>query len=231
MAGESKIARTGAGSRPTANAGATPRPDPGRLTPDLDSNWLTIDNLLQSASDVAAAVAAAGTFQTLFQDLGWNGVASGFALSTSATLTPGLTGGTLYAQGTRYAPGAGPNPGAAPPSSTMYLFYNAATGFYYQSGAVVATPGDALIGQVVTSGTAISAVTQATKLGGQLAVTAPAPGNFTVQHFGGRTPSRLPSIAMTSAGAIWWQSGTQMDGTNLYLVASEAGVKGKVALS
>jgi hypothetical protein len=198
---------------------------------DLDQNWLTIDNLLQDASDVSAAVAAAGTFKTFLQDLGWNGVISGFTLSTSATLVPGLAAGMLYAQGNRYAPATAPPPGAAPPSSTTYLFYNSTTGFYYQSGAVGATSGDALIGKLVTNSTAVTAVTQATKLNGQLALAPSAPGNFTVPHFLGRTPSRLPAIAITSGGAIWWQSGTQMDGTNLYLVASDAGVTGRVVLS
>jgi hypothetical protein len=35
-------------------------------------------------------------------------------------------------------------------------------------------------------------------------------------------------IRMTSPGAIWWQSPTDTDGTNLYLVASDAGVTAKV---
>jgi len=33
---------------------------------------------------------------------------------------------------------------------------------------------------------------------------------------------------MTSAGAIWWQQPTDVDGVNLYLVASDAGVTAKV---
>ena len=35
---------------------------------------------------------------------------------------------------------------------------------------------------------------------------------------------------MTSPGAIWFQNPTDMDGSNLYLVASDAGVTAKVVL-
>jgi hypothetical protein len=35
---------------------------------------------------------------------------------------------------------------------------------------------------------------------------------------------------MTSGGAIWFQSPTDMDATNLYLVASAPGITGKVLL-
>jgi hypothetical protein len=162
-------------------------------------------------------------------DLGINGVLSGFALSTSANLTPGLTNGVLYAQGKKYAPPSAPTPPAAPPNATNYLFYNFATGFYYQASAVAATAGDALIGQVVTSGTAVTAVTPGTKIYGQLSAAPSAAGNFTLQHFLGRTPVGAV-IQMTSAGSIWFQSTTLYDGTNLYLVASDAGVTGKALL-
>jgi hypothetical protein len=33
---------------------------------------------------------------------------------------------------------------------------------------------------------------------------------------------------MTSGGAIWFQTPTSYDGVNLYLVASDAGLTGKV---
>lgn len=194
---------------------------------DLDQNWLALDNLLQDAADVQAAVAAAGTAQTLVQDLGWSGVISGFVLSTSATLKPGLTAGVLYAQGNRYAPTAAPNLGSAPPSQTSCLFYNGPTGFYYQTSPVGATAGDALIGQVVTSATAVTAVTPGTKLWGFLSLTPSAPGNFTVQHLLGRAP-RGALVYMTAGGAVWFQSPTMWDGTNLYLVSSAAGLIAKV---
>ncbi len=196
---------------------------------DQDANWSRIDSLLQDSADVQAAVTAAGTVESLMKDLGWSGVVSGFTLSTSSTLTPGLTVGVLYAQGKRYAPGGALNPGAAPASSSSYLFYNGTTGFYYQSSPVRATTGDALIGKVVTNVAAVTAVTQATKLYGQLTIAPSAPGNFTIQHFLGHAPSGV-IIQMTSGGAIWFQSALMYDGTNLYLVASAASITGKVML-
>jgi hypothetical protein len=85
---------------------------------DLDTNWSLIDSLLQDGSDVQAAVLAAGTVEAWLKDRGISGVVSGFDLATSATLTPGLGVGVLYAQGKRYAPASAPDPGAAPASST-----------------------------------------------------------------------------------------------------------------
>jgi hypothetical protein len=196
---------------------------------DLDTNWQIIDSLLQDANDVQTAIQAGGTVATWLSDTKISGVVSGFALSTSASLVPGLASGVLYAQGSRYAPATAPVPPVAPASGTNYLFYNFASGFYYQTSPVGATSGDALIGQVVTSASAVTAVTQATKIYGVVALAPSAPGNFTVQHFLGRAPIGA-AIRMTSGGAIWWQSPTDMDGTNLYLVASDSGVTAKVIL-
>lgn len=50
-------------------------------------------------------------------------------------------------------------------------------------------------------------------------------GNFTVAHGLGSTPSFVV-IVMTSGGQIWLQNPTSFDGTNLYCVASDAGVTG-----
>ena len=75
----------------------------------------------------------------------------------------------------------------------------------------------------------VTAVVDATKLHGQVSVTAPQPGSFTVAHGLGRKPVGA-FIRMTSAGAVWWQSPTDMDTTNLYLVASDTGVTAKVML-
>jgi hypothetical protein len=50
-------------------------------------------------------------------------------------------------------------------------------------------------------------------------------GNFTVAHGLGAAPSFV-MIQMTSAGAIWLQSPTSFDSTNLYLTASDAGLTG-----
>ena len=155
---------------------------------DLDTNWSLIDALLQDSADVQTTVLAAGTVEAWLNDRGVCGVVSGFTLSTSANLTPGLTTGVLYAQGKRYAPAGAPSPGAAPASSTAYLFYNSASGFYYNLTGSPTTAGDALIGQVVTNSTAVTTVTAATKLWGFIALAPSAPGNFTVQHFLGRAP-------------------------------------------
>jgi hypothetical protein len=193
---------------------------------DLDTNWSLIDALLQDSADVQAAVLAAGTVETWLNDRGVCGVVSGFALSTSANLTPGLAAGVLYAQGKRYAPGSAPNPGAAPPSSTSYLFYNSTSGFYYNLTGTPTTAGDALLGQVVTNATAVTAVTPATKLWGFIAVTASAPGSLTVQHFLGRAPIGA-QVVMKSGGAIWFQS-AKWDEANLYLVASSDGLSAEV---
>lgn len=52
-----------------------------------------------------------------------------------------------------------------------------------------------------------------------------APGNFTVAHGLGVTPAFV-LIQMTSDGAIWLQSPTSFDSTNIYFTASDAGVTG-----
>ena len=182
---------------------------------DQDANWLLLDTSVAFVTDL------------LFGDIGLNGVVSGFTLSTSANLTPGLTTGVLNAQGKRYAPSS-VNPGPAPASSTSYLFYNSSSGFYYQASPAGATSGDALIGKVVTGATAVTAVTQATRVYGQVSAAPGAPGNFTLQHFLGRTPLGA-TVQMTSGGSIWFQS-AMYDATNLFLVASDAGVTAKVLL-
>lgn len=175
---------------------------------DQDANALLLDSNVAFVSDL------------LWGDLGVNGVASGFALSTSSTLTPGITTGALYAQGQRYAPATAPAISAAPASATSYLFYNTSSGFYWQASAIAATAGDALIGQAVTSAAAVTAVTQATKLFGQVALAPSAAGNFTVQHFLGRKPVGV-SLLLTSTTLIVWQA-TPFDATNLYLNAAGA---------
>ncbi|MGA8185794.1 MAG: hypothetical protein WB819_19370 [Terriglobia bacterium] len=196
---------------------------------DLDTNWQIIDSLLQDANDVQTALQAAPTVTAWVTDRGISGVVSGFTLATSATLVPGLSAGALYAQGLRYAPSTAPALAAAPASSTSYLFYNSTGGFYYNLTGAASTPGDALIGIVATNATAVTSVTQATKIWGSLTVTPGVAGNLTVPHLLGRTP-RGALIQMTSSGAIWFQSSTMYDGTNLYLVASDPTVTAKVVL-
>lgn len=178
---------------------------------DQDANWALLDASVAFVSDLE------------FGDLGMNGVVSGFGLSPSSGLTPGLTAGVLYAQGVRYAPAAAPAVGAAAASTTSYLFYNSASGFYYQLSALGAAAGDALIGKVVTSAAAVTAVSAATKIFGYVAVSASGSGNLTVPHLLGRKPLGVV-LLMTSSGSLWFQPSTLFDAANLYLAASAAGV-------
>jgi hypothetical protein len=196
---------------------------------DLDTNWQIIDSLLQDANDVQAALQAAPTVSAWVSDRGISGVVSGFTLSTSATLVPGLAAGILYAQGARFAPTSSINLAAAPASSTSYVFYNSTGGFYYNLTGVAGTPGDAFVGIVVTNATAVTSVTQATKIWGRLLVAPGVAGNFSVPHLLGRMPVGA-LIQMTASGAIWFQSLTTYDNTNLYLVASDPGVTARVQI-
>ena len=190
---------------------------------DMDSNMALLDANVAFLSDLASVTDA------LVGDLGLNGVVSGFQLATSNSLYPSLTNGILYANGSRYAP-TGPAPDAAPASATSYLFYqqeNWPSSFYYRSVLAALDPGDAFIGVIITNATQVTNVTQATALFGQIPVAPSAPGNFTVPHLLGRVPIGA-HVRMTSPGAIWWQSPTDVDDVNLYLVASDAEVTAKV---
>lgn len=190
---------------------------------DMDGNMSLLDANVAFMSDLASVV------DSLVGDLGLNGVVTGFQLATSNSLNPGVTYGILYANGLRYAC-TSPNPGAAPANATSYLFYQQANWpncFYYRSVLAALNPGDAFIGVVVTNGTQVTSVTQATCLFGQIPAAPTAPGNFTLPHLLGRTPIGA-HIRMTSPGAIWWQSPTDADSVNLYFVASDAGVTAKV---
>ena len=190
---------------------------------DMDSNMSLLDANVAFLSDLASVA------DSLVGDLGLNGLVSGFQLATSNSLYPGVTNGILYANGSRYAPTA-PLLGAAPANATSYLFYqqeNWPSSYYYRNVLSALNPGDAFIGMVVTNATQVISVTQATSLFGQIPVAPIAPGNFTVPHLLGRAPIGA-HIRMTSPGAIWWQSPTDVDGINLYLVASDAGVTAKV---
>ncbi|MGA2078238.1 MAG: hypothetical protein ABSH52_32515 [Terriglobia bacterium] len=187
---------------------------------DQDQNWSLLDANVAFMSDLPVS---------LFQPLGCNGLVSGFVLSTSSTLVPGLTSGALFAQGVDYVPTSAPTLGPAPASQTSYLFYNSTNGFYYQTGAVGATAGDALVGIVTTNATTVTAVQPATPIFGAVSVASSAAGNGTVPHRLGRCPL-CALIQMTSGGAIWFQTPTNYDGTNIYFVASDAGVTGKVVV-
>lgn len=179
---------------------------------DQDGNWALLDSLVPLSGQPV-------------KDLGMNGVYSGFTLSTSANLIPGLTGGTLYAQGVRYAPGS-VTIAAAPASLTSYLFYNSIGGFYYQASPVAATSGDALIGSVTTSGIAVTSVVQGTRVMGMLAVSPGGGGAFSVQHYLGRAPLGISILSTSSATFSLDATGghtTGRDATYLYLNASGAG--------
>jgi len=193
---------------------------------DLDTNWLTIDSLLQDANDVHNAVIAAGTVAAWLSDTGRSGVVSGFSLATSANLTPGLSSGVLYAQGVRSAP-ATPAPGNAPASSTSFLWWNSVTGFYFNLTGTPAAGGDAYLGTVTTDPTHVTAVANATKIYGRLAVTAAAAGSFSFAHNLGRIPLGV-AVYMTSGGALWFQPANLFDATYLYLVASDVGITASI---
>lgn len=165
---------------------------------------------------------------------GCNGILNGLQLSTSSSLVPGLTGGNASLSGSIVGFGS-PIAPAAPASATNYLFAHLGIGglvaYYYQSLPVslyYTTYGsqtiynDALLGKVVTSGTAVTAVTPAAVLFSQISVSPAGAGNFTVQHYLGRPPIGA-IIRPTSSANIYWQSPTDVDGTNLYLTASGAG--------
>ena len=177
---------------------------------DQDANWSLLDANVAFVSDLQVG------------DLGMNGVVSGFAPSVSSTLTPGLGAGILYAQGLRYAPATPPSLPAAPPGATVYLFYNAISGFYYQASPAGSAAGDALIGKITTSGNAVTAVFAATRIYGSVSAAGIASGNFTVAHLLGRKPVGAV-IQMTSSGSIWFQPTAPWDATSLYLTASGAG--------
>jgi hypothetical protein len=190
---------------------------------DMDANLAVLDANVAYMSDLTSIV------DTIVGDLGLNGVVSGFQLSASNTLSPGLSNGILYANGARYAP---PNAGncTAPANATSYLFYqeeNWPNSYYYRPVLQPLNPGDVFLGVVVTNASAVMSVTLATRLFGQLQAAPTTAGNFIVAHLLGRTPVAA-NIRMTSPGAIWWQSPTDVDDVNLYLVASDTGVTAKV---
>lgn len=185
---------------------------------DVDNNWAALDANVAYMSDLQQ------------QDLGLDGVLSGFTLSTSSSLTPGLTAGLLYAQGIRYNPASSPAIPPALASTTSYLFFTNSTSpgsFYWAATPAATHAGDAMIGSATCSSSAVTAVAQATKLFGQISAAPSAPGNFQIAHLLGRTPVGVV-ILMTSGGAIWFQSPTLWDGTNVYLVASDTGVTAQV---
>ena len=58
----------------------------------------------------------------------------------------------------------------------------------------------------------------------QIAFTTTAPGPFTLAHNLGTVPGSV-IFEMTSGGAVWFQT-ARFDATNLYLIASDAGLTG-----
>jgi len=75
----------------------------------------------------------------------------------------------------------------------------------------------------------VTAVVDATKVFGQVDIASSSFGNFTVQHYLGRTPKGVV-IQMTLGGQIYFQTPTMYDGTNLYLVGSDSALTAKVII-
>jgi hypothetical protein len=93
---------------------------------------------------------------------------------TGNELVPAITRGVLFAQGTMYRPATAPVLPAAPASRQSWLLYSSTTGWYW---AATPTPwgGDALLGWVVTSATAVIAISSS-KIGtGEEAITSGGP--------------------------------------------------------
>src|SRR5260370_5644900 len=143
---------------------------------DQDGNWLLLDQKVAFVADL------------LFPDFNINGVASGFTLGLGSGLTPSVSSGILYANGSRYAPSSSPTLGAANSNTTNYLWYNTATGFYFTTVLAPNSAGDAFMGILNTAVSAVTSVSQSTKIFGQVSVTPGAPGNFSQGHLLGRTP-------------------------------------------
>lgn len=190
---------------------------------DMDANLAALDANVAYMSDLTSIV------DTIVGDFGLSGVVSGFQLTTSGTLCPGMTTGILYANGTRYAPAqAGNCP--APANATSYLYFqheNWPDSYYYRPVLQALNVGDAFLGIVVTNQSVVLSVTPATPIFGELLASPTAPGSLILPHLLGRCPVAA-NIRMTSAGAVWWQCPMDMDEVNLYLVASDAGVTAKV---
>ena len=75
----------------------------------------------------------------------------------------------------------------------------------------------------------MTTVLKATGLYSRIPVTAPVAGNFSFAHNLGRAPLGA-LIYLTSGGALWFQSPTMFDTTNLFLVASAAGLTAQVEI-
>lgn len=89
-------------------------------------------------------------------------VLAGFQLTAPASgLTPAITTGILYAQGIKYAPSAAPAlPAVSSTAGTYYLWYNSASGFYWNSsGTTPTTAGDCQVGNATVASGVISSCT------------------------------------------------------------------------
>jgi len=90
-------------------------------------------------------------------------VVAGFQLGmpNPSGLLPTIVGGTLYANGVKYSIASAPTIPACPSAAaTYYLWYNASTGWYWNtSGTVPTTAGDCVVGSAVVSSSAVQSVT------------------------------------------------------------------------
>jgi hypothetical protein len=142
---------------------------------DTDSPTIVaaaLANAINEAADALAIATTSGGTLTLTARQN-TGAAIPISASTSAypynavqtlyeltgnELVPGITLGVLFAQGEMYMPAEAPTLPAAPASQQSWLYYNSGTGWYWSGSSTPNTSSDACVGWVVTTTTAIVAV-------------------------------------------------------------------------
>ena len=142
----------------------------------------------------------------------WNKVSGGGDTGTPLALAPSASGDFTVAHPLGQAP--------------MYvlIMMTSSGAIWFQSP----TMWDADNLYLVASDAGVTAMARLFVTGGEAVSAAPSvPGNFSVAHGLGREPI-YAVIMMTSSGAIWFQSPTKWDSTNLYLVASEGGITAEI---
>jgi hypothetical protein len=147
--------------------------------------------------------------------------------TTNPTLAQG-SGMDIYTDGTNYFTerGSGGGGSASPLTTKGDLFGHSTV----DARVPVGSDGQVLTADS-TQASGVKWATGATTVFSlvEVALAPSSPGNFTVAHGLGVTPTSA-LIQMTSGGQVWFQAVTRFDSTNLYLVASDAGVTGKAVV-